>query len=446
MGRRFILIKISLLSVLLVSAAFFAPYVFSADIEELRQTIDKKTDEIKKLEEEARQYRQEIASKQQVGKTLKEELARIDRTVKQLQKDISVTQAKIQKAGLEIQELDIEIKEKEASVARLRSGLAGVVRAFAEEEQEPLVVTLVKSRVLSDFLQQFDYLALAKEKMLASVGSLRELRIDLENQKARAEKKKDEAEDLKKILAGRRTIVTGERAQRDKLLKETKNQERAYQNLLREKEDRIEDLEREIRSIEQEIKVTIDPSSLPAKGIGVLGWPLPELTLKSCWNGGGNDANCVTQFFGYTSFARAGGYGKQGHNGMDFRASIGTPVFASENGVVAGVGDTDVGCRGASYGKWVLIKHPNNLSTLYAHLSQTNVSEGQEVKREERIGLSGKTGYATGPHLHFTVFAAQAVEIKTIKSKVCGRNMTLPFAGSDPASGIQGYLDPLDYL
>lgn len=446
MGRRFILIKISLLSVLLVSAAFFAPYVFSADIEELRQTIDKKTDEIKKLEEEARQYRQEIASKQQVGKTLKEELARIDRTVKQLQKDISVTQAKIQKAGLEIQELDIEIKEKEASVARLRSGLAGVVRAFAEEEQEPLVVTLVKSRVLSDFLQQFDYLALAKEKMLASVGSLRELRIDLENQKARAEKKKDEAEDLKKILAGRRTIVTGERAQRDKLLKETKNQERAYQNLLREKEDRIEDLEREIRSIEQEIKVTIDPSSLPAKGIGVLGWPLPELTLKSCWNGGGNDANCVTQFFGYTSFARAGGYGKQGHNGMDFRASIGTPVFASENGVVAGVGDTDVGCRGASYGKWVLIKHPNNLSTLYAHLSQTNVSEGQEVKREERIGLSGKTGYATGPHLHFTVFAAQAVEIKTIKSKVCGRNMTLPFAGSDPTSGIQGYLDPLDYL
>lgn len=432
---------------LVIVAGFgFWQIAYSSTIEDLRTTIDQKAEEIRKLEEEAQKYRQEITSKQETGKTLKEELARIDRAIKQLQRDISVTQAKIQKAGLEIEELDIEIKEKETAVAKLRSGIAGIIRALAEEEREPLFISLIKSRVLSDFLQQFDYLALAKEKMLASVGSLRELRVELEKQKDKAEKKKDEAEDLKKVLAGRRVAVTGERNDRNKLLAETKNQERAYQNLLREKENRIEELEREIRSIEQEIKVTIDPSSLPAKGTGALGWPLPELSLMSCWDGGGNIQNCVTQFFGHTSFARAGGYGKQGHNGMDFRASIGTPILASENGVVMAVGDTDTGCRGASYGKWILIKHPNNLSTLYAHLSQINVSEGQEVKREERIALSGKTGYATGPHLHFAALATQAVEVRTIKSRVCGRNMTLPFAGSDPTSGVQGYLDPLDYL
>lgn len=445
---RFSPTAISYIAVAIFITAIFAFWqtAYSATIENLRTTIDQKTEEIRKLEEEAKKYRQEITSKQETGKTLKEELARIDRAIKQLQRDISVTQAKIQKAGLEIQQLDIEIKEKEAAVAKLRSGIAGIIRALAEEEREPLFISLIKSRVLSDFLQQFDYLTLAKEKMLASVGSLRELRTELEEQRGKAERKKDEAEDLKKVLAGRRTAVNGERTDRNKLLAETKNQERTYQNLLREKENRIEDLEREIRSIEQEIKVTIDPSSLPAKGTGTIGWPLPELSLKSCWDGGGNIQNCVTQFFGYTSFARAGGYGKQGHNGMDFRAAIGTQVLAAEDGIINAVGDTDVGCRGASYGRWILINHPNNLSTLYAHLSQTGISEGQTVKRGERIALSGKTGYATGPHLHFTVFASQAIEIRTIKSRVCGRNMTLPFAGSDPTTGVQGYLDPLDYL
>ncbi len=425
-------------------------YAFTAyaqSTEELQGQIETKNAEIKKLEAEAEKYRVEISTKQEQGKTLATELGRVDRTIKQLQKDISVTQTKIQKAGLEVRETGIEIKEKEAAIARLRAGLSDVVQIIAEDEQEPLLAVLLKSSAISGFLRQIENLSRTKEKMLASLGSLRTLRSELEEQKTKAEKKKNEAEDLKKILAGRNAAVANERNQRNMLLAQTKNQERLYQNLLEASEEKIEALEREVRSIEQEINVTIDPLSLPQKGSGILGWPLPKVSLKSCWNGGEAAKNCVTQFFGYTSFARAGGYGgRQGHNGMDFRASIGTPVFASESGVVAATGDTDLSCRGASYGKWILIKHPNNLSTLYGHLSQIGVSAGQKIDKEERIGLSGKTGYATGPHLHFTLFASQAVEIRTIKSRVCGRDMILPFAGSDPASGVQGYLDPLDYL
>ncbi len=416
-------------------------------VEELQRQIEQKNSELKKLEEEAEKFRIEIAAKQEQGQTLQEELARIARTIKQLRNDISVTQLKIQRAGLEIRELDIQIKGKEAALARLRYGLSSIIRVLAAEEQEPLIVVLMKTRAISEFFQQLEYIALAKEKMVASVGSLRVLRAELEEQKERAENKKDEAEDLKKILAGRNAAVASERNQRSALLVETKNQERLYQARLEASEEKIKALEQEVRAIEQEIRVTIDPSSLPAKGKGILGWPLPELTIKSCWNDGEDIKNCVTQFFGYTSFALAGGYGgRQGHNGMDFRASVGTPVLAAENGIITAVGDTDLGCRGASYGKWILLRHSNNLSTLYAHLSQINVLSGQEVKRDEFIGLSGRTGYATGPHLHFTVLATQAVEIRTIKSKVCGRDMTLPFAGSDPSSGIQGYLNPLDYL
>ena len=225
------------------------------------------------------------------------------------------------------------------------------------------------------------------------------------------------------------------------MLKTTKNLEKGYQALLVEQEKKRAALEEEITSIEEKIKVTIDPSRLPSHGTGVLALPLPDMILESCW--GTNpvgDKNCITQFFGNTDFSKTGVYQSKGHNGIDLRSDIGTQIFAAERGIIEGVGDTDIGCRGASYGKWVLIRHPNNLSTLYAHLSQVAVAPGQQIQRNNTIGYSGKTGYATGPHLHFTVFATQGVQIQSIRSRVCGRMMTLP------VSATNGYLNPLDYL
>ncbi|HEY4508236.1 MAG TPA: M23 family metallopeptidase, partial [Candidatus Paceibacterota bacterium] len=109
-------------------------------------------------------------------------------------------------------------------------------------------------------------------------------------------------------------------------------------------------------------------------------------------------------------------------------------------GTVKGAGNTDTVCPGASYGKWVLIEHANGLSTLYAHLSLIKVSEGQEVATGETVGYSGETGYATGPHLHFTVYATQGVRIMNRKSAVCGGTYRMPIAD------LKAYLNPLKYL
>jgi murein DD-endopeptidase MepM/ murein hydrolase activator NlpD len=55
-------------------------------------------------------------------------------------------------------------------------------------------------------------------------------------------------------------------------------------------------------------------------------------------------------------------------------------------------------------GKYVNITHPGGWSTLYAHMSSIAVQPGQYVSQGKRLGLSGNTGYSTGPHLHFTVY------------------------------------------
>ncbi len=85
------------------------------------------------------------------------------------------------------------------------------------------------------------------------------------------------------------------------------------------------------------------------------------------------------------------------HYGMDFTASIGTPVFATGNGIVKGA-EREVG-----YGNTVTLDHGFGYQTYYAHLSKIKVHVGQKVKRGDIIGLVGNTGTSTAPHLHYEV-------------------------------------------
>lgn len=434
-------VKKCLIGAVIITTAFFgsASQGAASTIEELRGELENKNEEIRKLEDEAKKYREEVAEHQEKGKTLKAELAQINRTIGKLKRDIAISEQKLKKIGLEIEVLSLEIQNKEKTMEKFKAGLAGLMQSFVELEQTSLLEIVLKNTLLSNFFGQLDYIETFNKRILASLDTVRKFKRELEDKKETTETKKKEEDYTKKLLQGRRNALTSEQKERDTLLKITKNQEKIYQLLLSDQEKKIAALEAEIAEIENKIRVTIDPASLPQKGSGVLGWPLPQIVLRPCRNLT-ELINCITQNFGYTSFAAVGGYGGKGHNGTDFRATIGTSVLAAENGLVEAVGDTDIGCRGASYGKWILMKHPSNLSTLYAHLSSIGVSPGQSMARGEPIGLSGRTGYATGPHLHFTVFATQAVRVESIRSKVCGRQMTLPIA--DP----NWYLNPLYYL
>src|SRR5262249_2051532 len=105
---------------------------------------------------------------------------------------------------------------------------------------------------------------------------------------------------------------------------------------------------------------------------------------------------------------------------------------AADDGVIDATANEDLYCPHGAYGKFITIKHPNGLTTLYGHLSKVLVTAGQSVKRGQLIAYSGNTGDVTGPHLHFTVFATAPYYID--KSKSCG---PLPEGGD---------LDPSGYL
>lgn len=85
------------------------------------------------------------------------------------------------------------------------------------------------------------------------------------------------------------------------------------------------------------------------------------------------------------------------HKGVDFAAPTGTRIKASSDGVVSFIGNK------GGYGKVIILKHQNNMSTLYAHLSRftPGLRKGQRVSQGQIIGAVGMTGLATGPHLHY---------------------------------------------
>lgn len=410
--------------------------------EEIERRIQEKNAEIQRLETEAESHRATIGQIEREANTLAERIQSLDRTIKGLDVSIRTTNVKIDRANLEIIELGRGIRETESSIDLQRSRLGHLIGLVAAADQETPLEILIKHETLASFFNAVDSLFGIQRELQTALRELRQARGELQDRKAATEGKRLELAALAEDLADQKALELEERRTRANLLAETKNQERRYQELLAEVERKRGALQQEINALEAELTADFDRSLLPAPGSGILGWPLAAASRESCWSGKIFEriANCVTQFFGQTAFARAGGYNGQGHNGVDFRAALGTPVFAAERGTVRAVGDTDVACRRASYGRWVLIDHPSNLATLSAHFSLIKVQPGQAVNRGELVGYSGQSGYATGPHLHFSVFARQAVRVGELKSRVCGRLMTLPL------SPFGGYLNPLNYL
>ncbi|MNP95232.1 Murein DD-endopeptidase MepM [compost metagenome] len=100
--------------------------------------------------------------------------------------------------------------------------------------------------------------------------------------------------------------------------------------------------------------------------------------------------------FGYRAdpFTKA----RKMHEGMDFTAKTGTPIYATGDGVVAKADNTASG-----FGNHIVIRHGFGYETLYAHLSKYKARAGQRVKRGDVIGYVGSTGRSEGPHLHYEV-------------------------------------------
>jgi murein DD-endopeptidase MepM/ murein hydrolase activator NlpD len=408
----------------------------------LQAKIDQRNSDIANLDAQIKGYQTQINSLGTQATSLSATIKAMDLNRKQLEAKIAVTQDQISEKSYEIQRFGTQIGTKQSDIEDDQRIIKQTFLTLEQQGDRSLPEVLLGSDSISQALTALDSLGILQKSVYDRIGSLNTDKSTLETNMTASQKAKSDLLALNKQLADQRAIVLSTAAEQNQLLKQTSQSQASYRQLLATKQAEEAAMQEEINQYELQLHLSVNASQIPHTGSGVLTWPLDNTYPNSCPPPSGSFLSCITQYFGNTPFATANPqiYGGIGHDGVDFRASIGTPVKAALSGVIVGVENTDSypGCY--SFGKWIMIKHDDGLSTLYAHLSLQSVSVGQQVTTGQLIGYSGNTGYTTGPHLHFGVYATAGTVIKLFtQSKHC-QGATIPVAD------FSAYLNPLSYL
>lgn len=396
---------------------------------EIQQQIADHNKKISDLEAEISKYQAQLNALGNQHATLASSIKALDITRAQLNTKIKSLQQQISALNLELNQLSRQINDKQKAITLNKRVLSKSLLTIAQSDQTTVVEQVFSSEDLGTAWSAVDANVTLNNALRDQTDTLVKVKKDLTDQQQMVTKTQAKLVSVTTDLGTQKKAVDVTVSQKSELLKQTKNQESSYQKLIATKRAQQKVFESALTSLESKLK-SVSAGSIPRTGNGILAWPTTIHT--------------VTQYFGNTAFAQSGAYAGKGHNGIDIGIPTGTPIGASLEGTVLATGNTDSipGCY--SFGKWVMVKHPNGLSTMYAHLSSISVSSGQSVSTGTILGYSGMTGYATGPHLHYGVYASAGVQITTLGA---ARGATSPCAGATmPIAPLNAYLNPMSYL
>lgn len=417
---------------LLIGFFAFNKSVSAQNIDQLQGTIDQKQSEISNLEAEIARYQSEASKLSDTANDLATVLKRIQISEQKLEAQINLTKKQIDQTMAQLVTNQQSINTLGRGIYKNTGAIEHLLRTMNSSEDVSAVEFLASGKTISQFFADTITIEKLNQKLGGVVLTMKDQKQTTEQSQVELKKNQEKLLKLQNELSDQEKIVATERAQQARLVKETKNQESTYRTLATTYQKRRDALDAEIRDYESKLKFALDQSKLPTAGSGALGWPVDNVT--------------ITQRFGRTVDAKRL-YVSGSHSGVDFRASVGTPIYAVASGTVEGTGDTDQTCYKASFGKWVFIRHNNGLASAYGHLSLIKASEGQTVSKGQLIGYSGNTGRSTGPHLHLTIYASRGTDgeegarVTSKPSVSCpGKNFRQPMAP------ISAYLDPLLYL
>lgn len=381
----------------------------------LRARIDERNKELQQINQEIAQTQLKLQATQTQKQSLSTEVSRINSNLKQITLGIRSSEVAVEKYGLEIEDLRDDIAIAENDISQKEVAVSDLLRQIQQQDAEGLLFVLLKNDALSDSLFEMQALKDMYDTLTVKIDEMNQSKNALENVLATVSGKRTQKETEALNLKSKMTIAAELKKDKEVFLTSVKNQEQVYTQYMDDLTAKQLKIAQEIVEIESKLTDKIDYGTLPDKMPGLLASPLMSGSFR------------ITQEYGRTAFA-VRVYKSGFHNGIDLGAPLGTPIYASEAGVVLAAANQDLYCRKGAYGKFVVIKHSMGLTTLYAHMSMINTKKGATVKKGDLIGYVGTTGLATGPHLHYTLYDSKTFYIGNSVS--CGPEM--PFGGHIP--------------
>lgn len=309
-----------------------------------------------------------------------------------LEDEIAGYQAEITELNSKITKMEKNIKEKNTEIEALQKEYDAKKKLLEDRLvaiYEQGRITFLDVLLASDNI--WDYISMSS-KVQQLTDADNEQMDKVEAQKDEVEKAKNALEKEKKELAESKKSVQDKQA-KVKVAKDKK--EAKVANLTAEQkklQTQINNYNKEIQKLEEELAKSANDynNSYTGKFVGTLRWPLSKSSpgYKN-----------ITSYYGNRQVPIAGA--TSDHRAIDIGVPTGTPVLSAGNGIVISTG------YNSARGYFVIIKHADNLYTLYQHLSRILVSRGQTVSSGKTIAKSGSSGIGTGPHLHFEVRKSQ---------------------------------------
>ncbi len=205
---------------------------------------------------------------------------------------------------------------------------------------------------------------------------------EIEAKNAEIEAKNAEIKGQQDEIVKTQAAIEAERKAEQARIEAEKARKAAEEAARKAREEEAARIKREAAAAAQAAANSKASSSSSGK-VSSMTWPCPSSTK-------------ITSGYGYRTHPITGVY--KLHNGIDIGAAKNAKIVAAAAGTVTTV------AYSKGYGNYVILTHSGGIQTLYAHMTTATVKEGEKVSAGEQIGKVGMTGYATGYHLHFTVF------------------------------------------
>jgi murein DD-endopeptidase MepM/ murein hydrolase activator NlpD len=338
-------------------------------------SADVKSQQIKKVEQKRQVIQQKIKSLTKLERQETNKLSRNQQKLEKNQHALTVSKAQYSAKQDNITVLQRDLDTYINQYNRRNSDSAERIRCIYKTKHTLILDLLISTNSISQFLDRIYYQNLIiqsdKKKMLELKTEAKKIAI----LKQRVENEKRQLSRIIKDIDRENTNIKDTIKQNKSMLEKIQKDKHAY-----EKAER--DLKRQSDNLTSMISRSTRNSGVTVSG----GFILPA-------------HGRITSPFGWRTHPIF--KSKIFHTGIDYAVPMGTPIKASNSGKVIYAGWY------GGYGKVVILDHGSctgaPTTTLYAHMSQPKVYVGENVVRGQIVGLSGSTGYSTGPHVHFEV-------------------------------------------